>query len=294
MYISLLSLLFREIPIPDKLKQKVTQRILNSINSINWLNVELKPLTVELGSNKTQFKIIPHFHEFDFEAVFNKSISYEREVISCLELYLSKYNTIIEIGANVGVFSIFFNSYFQDKKMKPDIFVFEPSREAYLRLLKNINLNSNCVKNIHVFNCAISDEFGFCDFFEPKDHLTNGSLNYDFAKVFSTSISISKMLAIDGKSLTFLLKPKERTLMKIDTEGAEYPILLSLKDILLHYQVDLVIEVLSNYQDKLNSLDFLFDKGYLFFNITDRGLVKQDKFVANNRFRDYLLLSPEN
>jgi FkbM family methyltransferase len=283
-YINLLSFFLRRIP-PCQLKQ----RVINSINSVKWSDIELEPRDIQVVN--TKFKLIPHFYEFDFEVLFNTNISYEKEVFYCLESRLISYDTIIEIGSNVGIFSIFFASYLKNYAKKTNIFVFEPSREAYLRLLKNIKVNA--ISNIYPFNCAISEEIDFLNFFEPEGHLTNGSLQRDFANIFSQDVRVNKILSINGKLLDKLIESSQSILIKIDVEGSEYSVLQSLKDIINSRKVDLVIEVLPAYQDKLNSVEFLSSKKYSFFNITDQGLVKYEKFVAS-QFRDYFLLASED
>ena len=62
----------------------INKRILNSINSIQWTNFQLKHRTVQLGNSIT-FQLIPHLHEFDSEAIVTKYVNYEQEVFAYLE-----------------------------------------------------------------------------------------------------------------------------------------------------------------------------------------------------------------
>jgi len=284
LYIKLLSFLLKPIP-----HYGIKKRIVNSINMLKWPKVELEPQQVKVGSS-TAIKLIPHFQEFDLESVVSTTLGYESEVFSYLEQHMADYDAVIEIGANVGVFSIFFSQCFRHyNKPGANIFVFEPSREAYLRLLKNIEINE--ASNIQAFNCAIGSEVDFLNFFEPEGHLTNGSLSSHFAEIFSKSISTTKALVISGHLLEKLVESSENILLKIDVEGAEFEVLTSLEELIKNKKPTLLIEVLPDYQDKLNQLNFLFSENYSFFNITDAGLVKHEKFEAS-QFRDYVLLPP--
>lgn len=285
-YINFLGFILKLFP-----ANKFKRMIVSHLNSFEqWPDINLPTQIVNIDKN-IYFKIIPHFHEFDFEFMFYKDINYEKEIFEFLTNHLLNYDDIIEIGANVGIFSVFFSTFFKiHKKFNSKIFVFEPSFEAYYRLIKNIQIN-NGDENIYAFNCAIGEKTEFVDFFEPKGHLTNGSLHPKFAEIFSDSITIKRILKIDGNLLQRLIDNKRHILIKIDVEGYEYFVLKSLENIIQLQQPDILVEVLEMYQDKLNTLEFLFNLNYSFFNITDRGLVKYDKFVANNKFRDYILIS---
>jgi FkbM family methyltransferase len=281
-YINLLSVLIRKIP-----SQKIKQMIMNSINAVKWQDdVELKPIQIQLGSS-TEIKIFPHFYEFDLGAIFNYKLNYENEVFNYLETRIKNYDHIIEIGANVGIFSLFFADKFRSMgKDDNNRYVFEPSRKAYQRLVKNIAINNF---KIQAFNLAIGNESKFTNFYEPEGHLTNGSLLSDFAEIFSKNIEINQTLMIEGQILEGLInKSGQNFLIKIDVEGAEKFVLEGLKNLIISKKPDLMIEVLSIFEEELNNISFL-KENYNFFNITEEGLIKQEKLIGTS-FRDYILI----
>lgn len=276
LYFFLLSALLRKLP-----AAKFKSQIINSVNSVEWPEVELLPQPITVGT-ATTFKIIPHFYEFDFEAVANRRLCYEQEVFCFLEKKLEEYDIIIEIGANVGIFTAFFASAIATNQRCRRIYAFEPSRAAYQRLLSNITINS---ADVQTFNMAIGKETRLANFYEPKGHLTNGSLRLEFANVFAQDVRVNQTVVFDGNELASIIKDTDRCLIKIDVEGAEKEVLQSLENVITTKKPDLVIEVLNTFQEELNELDFLKNT-YSFFNITDKGLVHYDQFVSSN-FRDY-------
>jgi FkbM family methyltransferase len=284
LYITFLTYFFHRLP-----DSKIKHQVLNSINSIEWQNVDLPAQTIRLGS-QIQFKIIPHFHEFDLEAIINEDISYEKEVFKAIEDLVKEADAVIEIGANIGIYSLFFAALLDRDCNSSQVFVFEPSSEAYLRLLKNISINN--FKNIQPFNIAVGDIVDVQDFFEPSGHLTNGSLDREFASIFSASLRTRKTFVVDGNLLINLVKNENNIFIKIDVEGAEFDVLKGLENFIRLKKPKLVIEVLQRYQDALNQLVFLKELGYSFYNITDSGLVQKDLFIGSE-FRDYLLLPLE-
>ncbi|MBI1243339.1 MAG: FkbM family methyltransferase [Nostoc sp. RI_552] len=235
-----------------------------------------------------EFKIIPHFQEFDSESLFFRKLSYESEVFKWLKQHTSEYNIIIEIGANIGIFSLFFwKAFLHYNKNANNIFVFEPSRKAYLRLLKNLEINQ--ANSIQTYNCAVSDITGFIDFFEPQGHLTNGSLNKEFAGLFSNQVLCSKAMVVNANYLNNLVNSsQDHVLMKIDVEGSEFEVLSGMKNFILACKPTIIIEVLSMYELKLNSLEFLHET-YNLYNLTKEGLVQYFEFNST-AYRDYVLL----
>lgn len=280
LYINSLSLLVKPLPC-----QSLKQRIINSINCIKWREMDLPPQNIILGTS-TDVRVIPHWYEYDFESILNTKLKYEQEVFTYLESNMANYDLIIEIGANIGFYSIFFaKNFLRQGKSANKIFVFEPSREAYLRLSKNIELNS--INDIQSYNCAIGNQTGFLNFYEPDSHLTNGSLKQEFAEEFSSFVHISRTLCIESIMLEHLIPAGAHVLIKIDVEGSEYEVLQGLAGMVERKKPTFLIEVLPEYQNQLNKVDFLHNGSYELFNITKEGLVKFDCLKATTN-RDYL------
>jgi len=237
--------------------------------------------TVTVG-RETTFKLFPHLNEFDAEALVSRHLSYEKEVFSFLDDRISSYDCVIEIGANVGIFTLYFAQNVRQ------VFAFEPSAKAYFRLLQN--LSANHVENVTAFNCAVSDKMGLACFYEPEGHLTNGSLDPAFARNFSAFMRASTVLTVSGEVLNELAGEGKRILIKIDVEGAEGLVLKSMASFIALRRPAIIMEVLPTYAKELNSLA-VFDR-YSRFSLTPDGPVPRDNFQAE-RHRDYLLL-PED
>jgi hypothetical protein len=62
------------------------------------------------------------------------------------------------------------------------VIAFEPSREAYGRLLSNLSERRDHV--VMPFNAAVGVSSGFQMFYEPEGHLTNGSFLKKFSEIF--------------------------------------------------------------------------------------------------------------
>jgi FkbM family methyltransferase len=164
------------------------------------------------------------------------------------------------------------------------IYCFEPSRTAYRRLLENLSLN-DC-RNVHSFNCAVAANSGFLDFYEPEGHLTNGSLDESFARIFSDSVQSAKVAALGGAEVSELIPGGKRVLLKIDVEGAEPIVLQSLSPFIARERPDIVMEVLPATVEALNRIDTL--RTYSLYQLESEGPLRRDFFVAGEN-RDYAL-----
>jgi len=124
---------------------------------------------------------------------------------------INNNDVILDIGAHIGLFSLFASQFCKNGK----IFCFEPIKENYEELLKNIEINN--IQNIIPFNNAVSsktekikiylndDESGHSMFLENSNYIEVNSISID--DIFKNN-SIQKC-----------------HFLKLDCEGAEYEII---------------------------------------------------------------------
>lgn len=146
-----------------------------------------------------------------------------------IKKYLGKIKnpTVFDIGANIGKYS----KMILDINKTAIIYAFEPSIEAYQKLTHNLNS-----KNLHLYNIAIGKEIG-------EVYLYNHEMEMDsvhasiFKEVF---LDLHKTGAINKIKVSMTTlgnfikenKIKKIDLIKIDTEGNEFDVLLGLADFL--------------------------------------------------------------
>jgi FkbM family methyltransferase len=263
------------------------QFVSNSVRSVEWPGVRLREVKTRFPCGDLEVTLIPHVNELDFQlAQFHRRMPYEAEVFDWLAT--RSYSTVVDIGANIGVFSLYFAKRFPEAS----VYAFEPSRKAFSRLITNAAANG--FSNLFAFNCAIYSESGFLTFHEPGGDKawTNGSLNEAFASAFGSAFSqqmIATPVPVLAASAMELFFARPPVLVKIDAEGSEPQVLQSLAELIDRHRPDLLIEVLSVTEASLNDLWFVRDGSYHLFNIRPEGLVRQERFVATEH-RDYALL----
>jgi FkbM family methyltransferase len=153
-------------------------------------------------------RLIPEFKESFFAETYTAGLP--------AKLLDIKNPVIIDIGANVG----FFTLYSLTKFNNPRLISFEPIEKNYRQLIKNVPREEN--KNVHLINKAVSDT-------EGEIHMM-----LDSSADFTTSATIfnhtreQDRVTIKSTTLPKVFenyKLQKVDLLKLDCEGAEYCIL---------------------------------------------------------------------
>jgi len=242
---------------------------MSSKKSINPIVRKIKYLVqiVPLVKNITNWYQIPLFLIFPSRQVILKlktgekfKISHYLDALTIKEIFIDgdyntpsiNHKTIIDIGANIGTFSIL------QAKLNPlaKIFSFEPDHKTFSMFIENIKLNK--LNNIKTFKLGIAGSAGTRVFYS---HPASG--------LSSLSKKRSGMIKNKIKTITLadIFKNNKLTrcdFFKMDCEGAEYEILFNTPGKIFKKIDKLVIEyhdALTQYTHK-ELKDFLKQKGY--------------------------------
>ncbi len=180
--------------------------------------------------------------KFLFEDIFIKNVYYYKS---------DKADPVIfDCGANIGMATLFFKWMYPASK----VYAFEPDKETFSLLQKNIKNNN--LRDVYLFNNALTNKDGKIDFFLDSRH--KGSLVMSAIPERNSDVKSSAV----GISLSkFIKKEKfaEVDLIKMDIEGAECFVIRDLnKHKLLKRIRMLFVEFHHNIEGFNNSLqDFL-------------------------------------
>lgn len=258
-----------------------------------WPIERLRPRQVPFAGTPYRVTLVPHPGMIDFEAQFTSTFSYEPEVVRFLEQLLPQIDRVVEIGANVGIFTVYFSRSFAERG-HGRIYAFEPSPRTFQALLDN--LLANRADNVTPVNVAVSSKAGVAAFYEPtvaaygERTLARSSLIQGHAEWHASEVREYPVLTVGPEHLEALLKEPGRTLVKLDIEGAEQLVLQAMESLLDRFRPHIVLEALANHCEGLNKLDFL-RRIYRLFHLTDHGLVEHERFISDTRyeFNDYYL-----
>lgn len=141
--------------------------------------------------------------------------------------------TVLDIGANIGAFSILVANKYKDAK----IFAYEPEEGNRELLIKNIKLGS-LEKRVFPKSAALSDRLGKKTFFlshAEDSHSLLPEFAGDFGRVEVTCVTLPDILQENAIDLVDLLK--------LDIEGMEYDVLYNLPPEVLAKIGYLVLEI---------------------------------------------------
>jgi FkbM family methyltransferase len=158
---------------------------------------------------------------------------YEPNELNFLAKFLQQGDTFIDVGANLGLFSILAGS---KVKSSGRVYGFEPSVENFKRLKENISLNR--LTNIRCFCLGISDksESKMLHHFNAGHGALSSYSNQgreDYSHVETRTISLA----------TFVRDEKINKIdaIKIDVEGWELPVLIGAEEILVQGDAPLLM-----------------------------------------------------
>jgi FkbM family methyltransferase len=150
---------------------------------------------------------------------------------------LDGHETVLDVGANAGIFSLSLAKRFPHLK----IYAFEPMDPTYLLLERNIR--HNALRNVTPVNAAVADYEGsgaLC--YYPFDSGNSGFVNHkqsDQAQILNKRVT-----TIDAFVRTYAL---QIGLIKCDVEGAEFKVLQGARETLDKQKPAILLEMLRIY-----------------------------------------------
>lgn len=172
---------------------------------------------------------------------YDGELSNEEYSVAFFEKVLERGDVFIDIGANIGYFTVVGARLVGEQGT---VYAFEPMPEA-LRVLKE---NIRTVKNVKLFETALSDVTGASDFSVHKDGDTSSlGVNHGAKRTIQVPLD-----TVDNS-----LKAENRIdVIKIDVEGYELEVLRGAKAILAQHKPLLYFEFIPDYtKERLIKID---------------------------------------
>jgi len=166
----------------------------------------------------------------DNEATRNMAYGvYESNELAIVRRHIRDGDVVVDVGANVGYMSAHFARYVGHSGK---VFAFEPSPTAFA-LLMGTEAN-NVLRNLFIYNMAVSDHVGKASYFETEAILSHGYGRLDrrpsdrFAGTRSCSVNVTTIDAFATQEHIDLARLR---LVKIDVEGHEDNVINGMRNI---------------------------------------------------------------
>jgi FkbM family methyltransferase len=167
----------------------------------------------------TPIKLNKNFSPFDCLYINYKQMFYEDIYKNC---ELSNLNTVIDIGANVGLFSL----YMLNIRNCNTIHAVEPTKKAFDQISESLKGESNA----HIHKLAIYNFNGKFKIKSVEDNSTISGFIDDTHPYTNHNMNEEEVDVITLKDFMINNKLDHVDLIKIDIEGAEYDVINSLSD----------------------------------------------------------------
>lgn len=197
---------------------------------------------------------------------------------------LDKPKIIVDAGANIGYFSLFFNHYFPDAK----IYAFEPIPNTYQYFKKNIEIN-NC-QSITTYNLGLFNEKKEIDMYYNMEGSGSSSL-VDLLNTKNTKNIKCKFTTLDN----FYEENDIRgcNLIKCDVEGAEKFVIEGGINVIKKYKPVIFCEMLRKWSAKFNYhpndiIAMLSNIGYICYAISDNSFIKINEVNDNTEETNFI------
>ncbi|MFP4403805.1 MAG: FkbM family methyltransferase [Candidatus Woesearchaeota archaeon] len=211
----------------------------------DYFKLKKKDLIFKL--RKYNLKLIIRPQTYD-RAVFGEVFLFEEYPLKVSK----KEMIIIDVGAHIGFFTLYAKRLFPNST----IYSFEPDKQNFSYLNKNLNLNK--IKGVKSFNLAVSNSDNKIDFY-----LSEHNVGHSTHKTKD-----SKKISIDSISFTSIIKENKINwvdILKVDIEGGEYDLFYNLNKNVLK-KVNLILLEWHNLdKDKNNWKElkkYLISKGF--------------------------------
>lgn len=183
----------------------------------------------------------------------------ERETLQLFLRLLPEVATVLDIGANTGLFALL--AAIQNRQRA--VYALEPVPNVYKRLVLNSQLN--CTTNLQAINAVISDADG-----RTILHVPVGDMLPTEASMLSTFRRNIFAMDLETRSLDSFVKEHNINnvdLMKIDTEGTEHKVFAGARNVIRRWRPVIFCEVLNGITEEhlhaeLDNADYSFFLDY--------------------------------
>jgi FkbM family methyltransferase len=177
---------------------------------------------------------------------FKKSFEYSTFKLSAS--HIKKNDVIIDVGANIGLLSIFYSKLVGTGGR---VFSFEPGSPTFNVLLDNIKNNRS--ENITSFHCAVSDKESEVMMDGPKNESGQGDA-YKYMLPMDQSPenrkNIVKSYPLD--SFDEIMQLPAVNFIKIDVEGAELLVLKGAEKLIRKFRPLIIFEMSGEWTQRFN------------------------------------------
>ena len=275
-----------ENPIGKFITNLLPQRI-----QLFMLSGLVAPRLIELNIRGLEFGILTSYEDDHFQSAFLRKLqNWEEKPIKAWINSIENNSTVIDVGAYLGVYSIL-----ALRAGAGNVVAYEPNFKTVEKLNANLELNGLHHQTI-VREVALSNFTGKSQLLVPNNReissgaqLVNSNISRDLSN-WKTLCTV-QTLTLDEDLLHMPIR--KISVIKIDTEGFEYEVLLGATKILRKFLPTILVEILEN-KNLIRIETYLRAFGYNQSEALDGFDIRNQQTRSSNlpRARNYLFIHP--
>lgn len=234
------------------------------------LLTRLRPIARQIGHSlgwrriktKHGFQMILNLQDWIPQDIFITG-EFEPTTSTVAKQLLKRGDTVVDVGANIGYFSLLFSHCVGAKGR---VYAFEPVPQLASALLDNASLNR--FEQITLSNLALSDHAGESRFYVgPRNNSGLSSLRQPRDSSASLDVKLERFDRLFDPDLDI-------SLVKIDVEGAELAVLRGMNEYLRNRHPNVLVEVTQTFLEEMGDsaqslLAYMQNLGYNCYVIGD-------------------------
>ncbi len=250
-------------------------------DGINEISINNKEIIFNY-QNKFYF-VMDKLDKRAFPIEFMNFGNYEKECVNFFKKIINDQKIVFDIGANIG----FYSMLFEKTNPKIRIFSFEPVKETYLKLKRNINYNNFKTK---IYNYGFHEKKGIKNIFFDRLNSAAASLKNTQGTKNRTKIKLNTIdYFVSRKKISRL------DFIKCDVEGAEYFVIKGAQKTIRKFKPILFFEILRKFCKLYNYspneiLSNLKSHGYRCFEIKNNHIKEINKITDKTISTNFLFL----
>jgi len=234
------------------------RRLANRLTLGVWLGIR------SLARSRVRDRIGDDFVEYFLGSDIGNRLyfygDFEKKELEICKRFIGKDSTVIDIGANIGIHTIFFSKLATSGK----VVSFEPQLTIFDTLLRNVRK----LENVIPIDIAINSQSMLTEFFIAKDNAYSSLKDTKRKEILARKFVMT--LPFDTMSGAF----RKIDFIKIDVEGLEHEVIQSMPDTLRTHKPVLFVEIYAGKNsnpDPDKTVALLSEMGYSAFYVDDDG-----------------------
>jgi FkbM family methyltransferase len=240
---------------------------------------------IKVKVDDKNFRMKSYGYQLENEVFWNGlENGWEKDSISLWIKLCKNAQVIFDIGANTGIYSLI------AKTVNPNatVFAFEPVERVFEKLQHNIELNHFDIVPVKK---AASNFDGVATIYDmATEHIYSVTVNKNLStadvKVIETQIETISLNTFVGSN-----NIRKVDLIKLDVETHEPEVLEGFSEYLSEHKPAMLIEILT---DEVGAKveKIIGNNGYLYFNLNEKGGIRQVDKIRTSDYYNYLICSP--